>query len=266
MPKRSSPGVMAGEDSVAGHVQQERELRGWSTAELARRVTEAGCPISQSAVWRIESGSPRRKISVDELIGFAKVFEMQIQELLEPIVTEYPEDLIRLYVNKWVDAERYIRALQARSSVDLFRLISASWIFPAARQWIRGAIVDRVVEKEGMIALSRDYVEKYAEAFAMQQQSEDHTPVPGLAEIILLGRGRGMSDAEIADEAGEWGVREMVEEAIGYGVVHHVEPDFAGYISIESLEIRDGKVVTKAGVTEEERDRAERIAKKAKLR
>ena len=142
-----------GEGNVAAHVRFERELRGWSTAELARYVTEAGCPMSQSAVWRIESGEPRRKISVDELIAFAKVFDKSIDYLLQPPTTEYPEDLIREYVLEWLRRELVVwhKALDASGAFsDLARMLTA---YPGAGPHLSG-VIDDVMEREELTVVS----------------------------------------------------------------------------------------------------------------
>jgi hypothetical protein len=46
--------------------------------------------MNQSAIWKIEHGQPRRKITVDEAVTFARVFETTLEELLNPpeLVTE----------------------------------------------------------------------------------------------------------------------------------------------------------------------------------
>ncbi|MFF2657672.1 helix-turn-helix domain-containing protein [Kitasatospora sp. NPDC058032] len=72
------------EEHAAERVRLEREYLGWSTGELAKRMTTAGYPINQSSVWRIESGEPRRRINLDEAIGFAKVFGLPLEEFLGP--------------------------------------------------------------------------------------------------------------------------------------------------------------------------------------
>lgn len=74
------PGV---EDLASRRIRYERERRNWSTAELARRVTDAGCKLNQSSVWAIERAEPRRRISLDEAVALAQVFEMPLQELME---------------------------------------------------------------------------------------------------------------------------------------------------------------------------------------
>ncbi|MEY9943921.1 helix-turn-helix domain-containing protein [Kitasatospora sp. GAS1066B] len=75
---------LAGEENAAQRLKMERESRGWSTAEVARRMSEAGFPINQSSVWRIESGEPPRRINLDEAIGFAKIFGITLTELTGP--------------------------------------------------------------------------------------------------------------------------------------------------------------------------------------
>ncbi|GAA3837232.1 helix-turn-helix domain-containing protein [Streptomyces chiangmaiensis] len=76
--------LLYSEGNAAARVALEREVRGWSTTELAARMTQAGVPMNQTAVWRIESGTPRRKITLDEALGFARVFELPLEELMSP--------------------------------------------------------------------------------------------------------------------------------------------------------------------------------------
>lgn len=78
------PQSLWSEDNLAERVRLEREARGWSTGALAEQMTRAGYPLNQSAVWRIESGTPRRRINLDEAIGFAEVFTLSLDDLLSP--------------------------------------------------------------------------------------------------------------------------------------------------------------------------------------
>ncbi|MFF7180170.1 helix-turn-helix domain-containing protein [Streptomyces sp. NPDC008121] len=254
MPKRSAPAALASEANVAAHVGLERERRGWSTAELARRVTEAGCPLSQSAVWRIENGDPPRKISVDEMVAFGKVFERSVEELLLPVSSEFPESLVRLYVNKWVDAHAYLKRIQVQAGVILGDVTSAAWAFPAADQVIREMIVERVVETVGLKDLAGDYLAEYEKALAFHREHEGAVPGLGPAEIIIGGRADGMTDDEIIQLAAAWGAEESVREAFTRGVVRYFEPDFAGGAALDQLTIKDGKVVRSAELQRGESD------------
>ena len=81
MPKQT-PREPGPDELASQRIRYERERRGWSTAELARRVTEAGCKINQSSVWAIESGEPRRRVSLGEAVAFAQVLGMTLDELM----------------------------------------------------------------------------------------------------------------------------------------------------------------------------------------
>ncbi len=76
--------LLFSEGNAAARIALEREVRGWSTTELAARMTRVGVPMNQTAVWRIENGTPRRKITLDEALGFARVFELPLEELMSP--------------------------------------------------------------------------------------------------------------------------------------------------------------------------------------
>ncbi|MFJ6771667.1 helix-turn-helix domain-containing protein [Kitasatospora sp. NPDC091257] len=108
------------EENAAERVRLERELRGWSTGELAKRMTEAGYPINQSSVWRIESGEPRRRINLNEAIGFAKVFDLALEDFLGPstspeekIMQELAEHVVEGYRLAAQGAEFTTKALAA---------------------------------------------------------------------------------------------------------------------------------------------------------
>jgi transcriptional regulator with XRE-family HTH domain len=81
---RKTPRPPGPDDWAAERIRHEREQRGWSTAELARQVTLVGVPMLQQTVWKIESGTPRRKISVGEAAAFAYVFRITLGELMTP--------------------------------------------------------------------------------------------------------------------------------------------------------------------------------------
>jgi transcriptional regulator with XRE-family HTH domain len=77
---------VGGERWLAKRIQDERRVRGMSQADLARAMAEYGYPVHQSAISKIEK-PPRtgpRAISIDEAIGFSKVFGIPLGELLLP--------------------------------------------------------------------------------------------------------------------------------------------------------------------------------------
>jgi hypothetical protein len=67
----------------------ERKARALSYDGLAEKMIEVGCPIRKNAIFRIEKGNgpgkPPRHVTVDELVGFARVFDLSLDDLLTPI-------------------------------------------------------------------------------------------------------------------------------------------------------------------------------------
>ena len=104
------------EDHLAARIAAEREARGWSLEGLAKRMTDAGCPIDQSAIFKIERTTPRRRIVVDEMVAFSQVFGIPLEELLIPPSVAAGRETKRL-VLEIVRLDRAIRPLtQARAA------------------------------------------------------------------------------------------------------------------------------------------------------
>ncbi|MFI1799371.1 helix-turn-helix transcriptional regulator [Streptomyces sp. NPDC020379] len=92
------------ENNVAERIKLEREIRGWSTQKLAERMAEVGHPVNQSAIWRIESGKPRRRVNLDEALGFSKVFDIPLDDLTGPpghVSNAQVRRLVGEYVERW---------------------------------------------------------------------------------------------------------------------------------------------------------------------
>ncbi|WP_395295245.1 helix-turn-helix domain-containing protein [Kitasatospora hibisci] len=120
-PESPSPTPELSEEHAAERVRLEREYLGWSTGELAKRMTAAGYPMNQSSVWRIESGEPRRRINLDEAIGFAKVFGLPLEEFLGP-----PESSSNKHIADVTDVvlDMYRRLLDLmKSTGDAFKVV-----------------------------------------------------------------------------------------------------------------------------------------------
>lgn len=81
MPRPSRDKSTGAEANLARRIEYERERRGLSYEGLAKLMTDAGCKIQGSAIFKIEKdkdkdGNPLtpRRITVDELTAFAAVF------------------------------------------------------------------------------------------------------------------------------------------------------------------------------------------------
>lgn len=75
------------EEYLAARIRYEMEQRGWSQERMAKEMTDAGHPFHQSAVSKIVNpkDGKRRSISVDDALGFAKVFGTTVDDLLMPL-------------------------------------------------------------------------------------------------------------------------------------------------------------------------------------
>lgn len=85
MPRTTAGRTSANETNLRRRLTAERERRGWTYDGTAQRVTEAGCRLQPSSVYKIEKGDPPRRILVDELVGFAAAFGLSVEELLLPV-------------------------------------------------------------------------------------------------------------------------------------------------------------------------------------
>jgi transcriptional regulator with XRE-family HTH domain len=84
VPRPNPPRSIATEQTLARRIAYEREKRGMSYEGLALRMTKTGCPINASALYKIEKADPPRRITVNELVALARVFEVPVNELLVP--------------------------------------------------------------------------------------------------------------------------------------------------------------------------------------
>lgn len=76
------------EKHLIDRVSQELDRRSWSGAKLARQMNAIGHPMSQPVVSRLLSSGDRgdrpKAVTVDQMIGLAKVLDIPFAELLLP--------------------------------------------------------------------------------------------------------------------------------------------------------------------------------------
>jgi hypothetical protein len=108
------------EDNVAARVAFEMRVRGWSQERLSKEMTNVGHPLHQTSISKIvtpRADGHRRAISVDEAMGFAKVFGVPLPSLLLPLEAVLDErirvvlDEIHAATEVRDDADRRIRRL-----------------------------------------------------------------------------------------------------------------------------------------------------------
>jgi len=112
MPRPNKRREIFAEDHLAKRIAAEREARGWTNEGLAKRMSDSGCPMTGSAIFKIEKAEPRRRIVVDELVAFAKVFELPLDELLLAPEAVANREVARLVVG-WNKADQAADAARA---------------------------------------------------------------------------------------------------------------------------------------------------------
>lgn len=106
MPRPLPPRPLATEDNIAAHVAALRREKRMSHAGLAQRMTDEGCPIQASAIYKIESGTPRRRVHATELVAFSRVFGVPLEDLTENPAVTARRDLL--------EGLRQYRAIESR--------------------------------------------------------------------------------------------------------------------------------------------------------
>lgn len=200
-----------GEDNVATHVQIEREARGWSTAELARRVTEAGCSMSQSAIWRIENGEPRRKISVDELIAFSKVFGRPLHDLLKPVSPDYPAVLIRALLYEWMTQEKALWHAEMEATYYFSDLAQMLAIYPGAMSHLQ-ELLGELLEESRLTFLEGKMRGRLNDIPKRLAEEGRHRFLFSPIALIAFWNTQGISRKAMIQQAEEWGFEELTRQ------------------------------------------------------
>lgn len=125
MPRTNPPPRLTDEVDLARRIAYEREVRGWTYDGLAKRMTNLGCPIQASALYKIEKGEPRRRINVVEHVAFARVFESSLDDLLLPPEVVMDQRLKTL-VREWKTAFINWQASEARVKTVLAEILRIS--------------------------------------------------------------------------------------------------------------------------------------------
>lgn len=85
MPKLNVGRSSTAEANLARRIARVRQERGQSYETLAELMTSAGCAIAGSSIYKIEKGTPPRRVSVDELVALSEIWGLTIEDLLQPV-------------------------------------------------------------------------------------------------------------------------------------------------------------------------------------
>lgn len=133
MPRPNQPRSLQSEANLALRIAHEREARGWTYEGMAKRMTDVGCAIQSSAIYKIEKGDPPRRVTVDELVAMSAVLGIDLPELLLPMEVVQSREQVAL-VEQLTQVGLQIQTLAAEW-YDLWRrfyLIDAEMTKPAA--------------------------------------------------------------------------------------------------------------------------------------
>lgn len=90
MPRSNPPRAVFAEANLARRIAIERQRRGWTYEKLAGKLGDVDCTIQVSALHKIEKSDPPRRITVDELVAFSKVFGLPLNDLVADSSTLIP--------------------------------------------------------------------------------------------------------------------------------------------------------------------------------
>jgi len=119
VPKKPTGRATEAEQRVVEAVRELRQVHSWSYEELAHRMTDAGCKIHPTGIYKTEKEG--RRVTIEELVTYAEVFGTSPESLLqyggerEPRTLEIWRDLL--------SAERIMAILRATQAAydDLIR-------------------------------------------------------------------------------------------------------------------------------------------------
>ncbi len=116
MPRPNALRDIYAEAHLARRIAVERERRGWTYEGLAKRMTDAGCSIHASAIYKIEKSDPPRRITVDELVGFSRAFGLPVDQMLVPPEMAKSEAVVSALKAWWA---AYVRRMEAQHEEKL---------------------------------------------------------------------------------------------------------------------------------------------------
>jgi transcriptional regulator with XRE-family HTH domain len=172
MPRPNRPRTIGSEATLAERIAFEREARGMTYEGLAVAMTEAGCSVDKSAIYRIEKGTPRRKVSVDEVVALTEVLGLSFEDLLTPIELVRQERAQELALDLREAKEEQERATRRLLDV-LLEYIRLGRTSPELMEYINNhhsaagpAVLPRLFSDERYDHLDQGHLEKVERALS----------------------------------------------------------------------------------------------------
>lgn len=118
MPRPHQERTLFAERYLRERVALERERQGMTYESLAKRMTDVGCQIQPSALYKVEKGEPPRRVTVDELVALSIVFKIPMAELIIDPSLEIPSRAVDLWEKM---------NLQAAIALEAQEVAQAAW-------------------------------------------------------------------------------------------------------------------------------------------
>lgn len=119
MPRPNKERTLFAEEHLRQRVALERERQGMTYESLAKRMTDTGCQIQPSALYKLEKGDPPRRVTVDELVALSLVFKIPMAELIIDPSLEIPARAVDIW-------ERM--NLQTAIAIEAQDVAQAAWL------------------------------------------------------------------------------------------------------------------------------------------
>jgi transcriptional regulator with XRE-family HTH domain len=119
------------EDQFGYRLRHERTRRGWTQAQVAEKLAEAGVVLHPSAIAKMETRDTERPrmITLNEAMAIARIFELSIDQMFKAAPSEFRE--LSSLCHQWRERVQEAEQLGVRVYVkvdELFDTVSAQGV------------------------------------------------------------------------------------------------------------------------------------------
>ena len=141
MPRPNPTRDVLTERHLARRIAYERATAGMSLEGLAKRMTNVGCSIHASAIYKIETADPPRRITVSELVAFSQVFGIPVSELLLPPEAAASREAAELLTH-WHESKTALWEAQRQADESLEHLLNYVASHPEVSSELKAVVSD----------------------------------------------------------------------------------------------------------------------------
>lgn len=146
---------VGGERDAASRLARERKRHGWSLAQFAERLTEAGWAVGSGTLSKLENGRPGVALRVDHLAAITRVLDISADELLTPLELVDEAEGVRIADEVFAHM-RQLHTTTAELRAALVRLDDLTELNPDAYSFVVRRLDSMGRHEGGPMALPRD--------------------------------------------------------------------------------------------------------------